>query len=209
MSHRHPGAGRCLRAFVWSAGILLLVAACADRQTEQAREAIAEIEAAVTAAGTEPAEFVPKVLDDVNDRLDVLKTRFEQKDYAGVLADAPAALAAARNLPAEAAARKAELQALLQQEWTGLSGAIPQQIETVRAKVERIAAQKKIPRGITVATLDTARQGVDDARALWERAIAEHDASRPEQAVTLGNQARDRIEGVAAALGTTSPVAVK
>ena len=163
----------------------------------------------MTAAGTEPAEFVPNVLDDVNDRLDVLKTRFEQKDYAGVLADAPAALAAARNLPAEAAARKAELQALLQQEWTGLSGAIPQQIETVRAKVERIAAQKKIPRGITVAMLDTARQGVDDARALWERAIAEHAASRPEQAVTLGNQARDRIEGVAAALGTTSPVAVK
>jgi hypothetical protein len=58
--------------------------------------------------------------------------------------------------------------------------------------------------------VDSARQGVDDSRALWERALAEQAAERPEEAVTLANQARDRTRAVATMLdGAAAPASLK
>ena len=193
-----------------AACVLLVVAACASRQMEPARKIIAEIETAVVESGTEPARYTPDALKDVNEQVAVLKSRFEQEDYAGVLASAPATLAAARNLPAVAAARKAELHKLLEQEWANLSAEVPQQIEAVRIRIDGLAHQKTLPAGITAAMVDPARQGLDDSRALWERALAEQAAARPEEAVTLANQARDRVRGVATILdGAAAPASLK
>ena len=108
-------------------------------------------ETAVVASGTEPARYTPDALKDVNEQVALLKSRFEQEDYAGVLASAPATLAAARNLPAVAAARKAELHKLLEQEWANLSADVPKQIEAVRIHVDALAHQKILPAGITSA----------------------------------------------------------
>jgi hypothetical protein len=202
MTHRSVRATDLWRRLVLSVFGLLLVAACTDKQLEPARQAIAEIEAAVTAAGTEPAKYIPNLLGDVTDQLAVLKTRFEQEDYAGVLKDAPAALAAAKALPAEAAARKVELHAMLQQEWDTLAAAVPGEIAAVRRQVERISRTGKLPDGMTVARLDSARAGIDDARALWERAVAGQADGHPEEAVTLATQAREHSRSLAAALGT-------
>jgi len=210
MSHRRrTDAVRRFRTLVLSAAALLLVASCATRQMEPAQKAIADIEAAVAAAGTEPSKYTPDALKDVNDQLAALKIRFEQKDYAGVVAAAPVTLTAARGLPAVAARRKAELHAMLHDEWTVLAAAVPLEIEAARAKVEGLARRKKLPEGMTPTMIDAARKGVDDARALWERAAQENAAQRPEQAVTLANQARDRASGVATMLGEAAPAAVK
>jgi hypothetical protein len=210
MSHRRrTGAVRRLRTLVLSVAALLLVASCATRQMEPARKVIADIEAAVAAAGTEPSKYTPDALKDVNDQLAALKVRFEQKDYAGVVAAAPVTLTAARGLPAVAARRKAELQAMLREKWIVLAKAVPKQIEAVREKVEGLANRTSLPEGVTRTMIDSARKGVDDARALWERAARENAAERPEQAVTLANQARDRASGVSTTLGEAAPAAVK
>jgi len=176
---------------------------------ESARKAIADIENAVISAGTEPAKYAPDALKAVDDQLSALKTRFEEKDYPGVLASAPATLAAARNLPAVAARRKAELHAQLHDEWSTLSSDVPKEIEDVRVRVDGLAARKKLPPGVTQALLASARQGIDDARALWERAVNEDTAQHPEQAVTLANQARERANGVATMLGTAGAPRLK
>jgi hypothetical protein len=210
MSHRRLGdAVRRARILVLSAGAVLLVASCATRQMEPARKAIADIEAAVAAAGTEPSKYTPDALKDVNDQLAALKTRFEQKDYSGVVAAAPATLTAARELPVVAARRKAELHAMLHDEWTMLTDAVPKEIEEARARIDGLASRKPLPDGVTRTMLDSARQGVDDARALWERAVQEDAAQRPEQAVTLANQARDRANGVSTMLDEAAPAPLK
>jgi hypothetical protein len=181
---------------------LLAMAACTDRQMERARQAIVDIEAAVNAAGAEPAKYVPHLASDVDSQVAVLKTRFEREDYAGVLKEAPEVLAAARELPVAAAARRDELHAALRQDWDRLAAAVPAEIEAVRGQLERAARSKPLPAGVTLAVLDSARDGIEDALGLWERAVAEQAANRPEEAVTLGTQARERSRGVAAALGT-------
>ena len=209
MSHRRPDAGLLACVLLLSACASLFVAGCASRQMEPARKAIADIENAVTSAGTEPAKYAPDALKDVDDQLAALKTRFEKKDYAGVLDSAPATLMAARNLPAVAARRKAELHAQLRDDWATLSSVVPKEIEDVRVRVDDLAARKKVPAGVTQAMLASARQGIDDARALWERAVNEDAARHPEQAVTLANQARERASGVATMLGTAGAPRLK
>ena len=208
MSHRSFGARRFAGTLLLFLCTSLLVAACSDRKMEPARQAIADLDAAVAAAGTEPAEYIPDVLSDVNDQVGVLKARFGKEDYAAVLTAAPATLAAARALPRQAAARKADLHAMLRREWAILAAGVPTEIEAVRDRVDRLAGQK-LAAGMTIARVDSARQGLDDARALWERAVTEQAAERPEQAVTLANQARDRTRGVAAMLGAPSPPHLK
>jgi hypothetical protein len=184
---------------------VLLVSACTDKQMEPARQAIAEVEAALKAAGTEPAKYMPGRLKDVMDEVADLKLLFEQKDYAGVLAASPAALAAAKALPAEAAQRKGELLATLAQEWTTLEAAVPVEIEAVRRQVKDLTRSRKLPEGSTPAMLEAARTGIDDARALWDRAVAEHDADRLEEALTFAGQARQRASSLGTAIGMAPP----
>ena len=119
-----------------------------------------------------------------------------------MLKEAPEVLAAARELPVAAAARRDELQAALRQDWDRLNAAVPAGIEAVGSRLERVARSKPLPAGVTLAVIDSARGGIDDARGLWERALAEQAANRLEEAVTLGTQALERSRSVAAALGT-------
>lgn len=202
MTHRSAAVTRPWMALVCVLSSLLFIAACADRQREPARQAIMDIEAAVNAAGTEPVKYVPHLVSDVASQVAVLKTRFENEDYAGVLLDAPEVLAAARELPVAAAARRDELHAALRLEWQELAGMVPAEIEATRNEAERLLGTRPLPKGITPTLLDSTRKGIDDARALWEQAVAQQAANHLEEAVTLGNQARERSRSIRVSLGT-------
>jgi hypothetical protein len=202
MTHRNTVAARPWMGVVAALLYLLAMAACTDRHMEPARQAIADIEAAVSAAGTEPAKYVPHLVSDIDSQVAVLKNRFEREDYAGVLQEAPKVLAAAKELPVAAANRRDELHALLRQGWDRLVAVVPVEIEAVRGQLERAARSKPLPAGMSLAVLETARAGIDDARGLWERAVTEQAANRHEEAVTLGTQALERSRSVAAVLRT-------
>src|SRR5512135_2535368 len=105
--------------------LALCTAACTDPRLQPAQQAIADIEGAIAAAGNAPVKYIPGEVTDVQDDLEVLKQEFESEDYAAVLADAPAVLAAARALRPDAAAREAQLLQSLQQEWSTLEPAVP------------------------------------------------------------------------------------
>ena len=55
-----------------------------------AQKAIADIEAAVAAAGEDATKYIPDEVQAVNDQVANLKAMFDKKDYKGVLAAAPA-----------------------------------------------------------------------------------------------------------------------
>ena len=81
----------------------VLLAGCAN-QMEPAKKAIADIEAAAAAAGPDAAQYIPDQLQAVTSQITDLKMKFDQKDYKGVIAAAPAVLAQAQGLAAAAAA---------------------------------------------------------------------------------------------------------
>jgi hypothetical protein len=184
-----------LRAWILLASTISL-AGCGDRQAQPAQEAIAAVESALAASGTAPVRYIPGEVSEVREGLDALKHSFEREDYAGVLRDAPALLAAARALPREAAAREAELAQALQRDWAALEAVVPAALEAARERVDPPGAAA-LPPGVSRADAARATRQVDHARALWERAQAERNAQRLPEAVTLGHQARELLERVA------------
>jgi len=193
--------------FVSLAMAAVLLAGCAN-QMEPAKKAIADIEAAVAAAGPDAAQYIPDQLEAVTSQIASLKAKFDQKDYKGVLAAAPALLTQAQGLAAAAgAAKEAAMAAALEAlnaEWGTLSADLPAQLAAVASRVEILAKSKKLPAGLDAATFDAARTGMDEATALWNEATAAQASGNMEQAVAAARQVKDKLNAAMAGLGMTA-----
>lgn len=188
----------------------MLLAGCAN-QMEPAKQAIAGIEAAIAAAGPDAAQLIPDQLQAVTGQLNDLKMKFDQKDYKGVIAAAPALLAQAQGLAGAAstakqaaeAAQAAALQALTT-EWGTISADLPAQLAAVTSRVGILSKSKKLPAGLDAAAFDSAKVGTDEATALWNQATAAQSAGDLEQAVTAARQAKEKLDAAMTALGMTA-----
>jgi hypothetical protein len=188
----------------------LLLAGCAN-QMEPATKAIADIEAAIGAAGADAAQFIPDELQAVTGGLADLKAKFDQKDYKGVMAAAPALLAQAQALAgsaatARAAAEAAQAAALeaMNAEWTTLSGTLPAAVAAIESRVNVLSKSKKLPAGLDAATFDSVKSGLADAKSLWDQANAAQAAGNVEAAVTAARQVKEKADAALAALGMTA-----
>lgn len=202
---------RCMhRRVLMLLALVVVASACADRRIEPARQAIAEVEAALAAAGDAPIKYLPGEVREVQSGLDALKQKFAGEDYAGVMGDAPAVLAAARALPGKAAAREADLLQSLQGEWAALEPVLPGRLEALRGHLAAMKAGSSLPDGLSRDDVSKAARQVEDAQVLWDRALAERAAQRLPEAVTLANQASELLDRAAATTGPgTSAAPVK
>jgi hypothetical protein len=187
----------------------LLLAGCAN-QMEPAKKAIADIEAAIAAA-PDAAQYIPEQLGGVTQKLADLKTKFDQKDYKGVIATAPALLAEAQGLAGAAASAKADAEAAkaaaleaLGAEWSTLSAALPAQVAAIESRVNILSKSKKLPANLDAATFDSVKTGLTDAKALWDQATAAQTAGNVEAAVTAARQVKEKADAAMAALGMTA-----
>jgi hypothetical protein len=184
--NRVVSKGRAGRSSVWLITVgALCLAGCNDPQQEPAGQAIAEVEAALAGAGTDPATYVPGALRDVETRLQRLKQDYADGHYGAVVDAAPSVLAEVRGLQDAAVARVRELEHSLAAEWASLSNAVPAAIESARRETGDAGATKSSSQ-------------IDTAQALWQRAIAEHDDGHVAEAVTLAHQALELAQRTSA-----------
>jgi hypothetical protein len=202
------------RAFVAAWAAIFVLSACTN-QEEPAKKAIADIEAAVSAAGADAQEYIPDELEAVKGQLAALKAKFDQKDYKAVVTEAPALLSRAQGLTAakdaakkEADARAAEAQAAAEQalrtEWDALAGAVPAAIEAVDSRLGILSKSKKLPANVTKDALAAAQSGIAEAKTLWEQATGAQTAGNWNDAVTAAKQAKSRVDEAMAGLGMTA-----
>ena len=184
-----------------------LLAGCAN-QMEPAKKAIADIEAAVAAAGPDAAQYIPDQLQAVTTQISDLKMKFDQKDYKGVLAAAPALLAQAQGLTAASASAKqaAEAAALeaFNSEWGTLAADIPAQLAAVTSRVGILSKSKKLPAGLDATSFEAAKSGTDEAKSLWDQATAAQAAGNMEQAVMSARQVKEKLDAAMAGLGMSA-----
>ena len=185
----------------------VLLAGCANRM-EPARNAIAGIEAAVAAAGPDATQYIPDQLQAVTNQLNDLKMKFDQKDYKGVLAAAPALLTQAQGLASAAGSAKQAAQAAaleaLNAEWGTLATDIPAQLAAVTSRVGILSKSKKLPAGLDATSFDAVKTGAAEATTLWDQATAAQAAGNMEQAVTAARQVKGNLDAAMTALGMTS-----
>ncbi|HLB85283.1 MAG TPA: hypothetical protein VJK00_11145, partial [Steroidobacteraceae bacterium] len=169
------------------------IAGCANKMAP-AQKAIADIEAAVAAAGEDATKYIPDQVQAVNDQVANLKAMFDKKDYKGVLAAAPALLTQAQGLTSEAAAKKTEMMDTYAGEWSTLSSSVPEAVAAIQSRVDVLSKSKKLPKGMDAATLDGVKTGLAEANSMWSQATEAQAAGDLEQAVTLAQQVKTRTD---------------
>jgi len=183
----------------------IILAACAS-QKEPAQKLIGDVESTVAAASTEAAKYVPDQLADVQAKLAGLKESFDKQDYAAVVTGGPAVLTAAQGLATAAAAKKDEVLKALNDEWTGLSGALPGDVTAIQTRIDELSkkSNKKQAKGID---LDAAKAGAGDATSLWSKAQAAFAAGNLDEAVSTAKDVKAKVEALAATLKLDLPAA--
>jgi len=188
-------------AFMAAAAALLL-GACAD-QMEPAKQAIANIESAISAAPDAP-KYIPDQLAAVQTKLADLKASFDAKDYKSVLAKAPALLSDAQGLLGAAMLKKEELVKAATAEWPALAAAMPAMVKAVTDRATALGKSKKAPAGVD---MDAAKSAVSDATAAWTKAQAAQSSGDVETAVASAHEAKAKAEAAATAMKLTLPAA--
>jgi hypothetical protein len=185
----------------------LLLVGCAN-QMEPAKKAIADIEAAITAAGPDAAQYVPDQLQAVTSQLADLKAKFDQKDYKGIIAAAPVLLTQAQGLAGAASSAKeaamAAALAAMNAEWATLSGALPSAVAAIQSRVDILSKAKKLPSNLDATTFESVKTGLADAKSLWDQATAAQAAGNVEAAVTAARQVKEKADAALVALGMTA-----
>jgi len=179
------------------------IAGCANKMAP-AQKAIADIEAAVAAAGEDATKYIPEQVQAVNDQVANLKAMFDKKDYKGVLAAAPALLTEAQGLTSAAAAQKTEMMDTYAGEWSTLSSSVPEAVAAIQSRVDVLSKAKKLPSGMDAATLDSVKASLAEANSMWSQATEAQAAGDLEQAVTLAQQVKTRTDELLTTLGMTA-----
>lgn len=183
----------------------VVLAACANLR-EPAQKMIADIDAAIAAASTDAAKYVPDQLNDVQTKFDDLKTAFTAQDYKGVLARGPALLAEAQGLVATAATKKAEVVKDLTDQWTHLSAALPGDVTAIQARLDMLG-QKKNKKQAAGIDLEAAKSQLSDATSLWSKAQGAFSNGNLDQAVSTAKDVKAKLEAIAGTLKLDLPAA--
>jgi hypothetical protein len=181
----------------------ILFVACAN-QMEPAKNALDNINAILNAASADAQKYIPDQLAGAQSKVAELTASYDKKDYAAVLARAPAVLTEVNGLAGAASAKKDENLKKLGNEWRTLAASVPQSVTAVQTRVDELSKTKHVPKGIDLAA---AKSGLADATAAWEKAQSAFKSDSVEDAVTAAKDASGKIESAAAALKLNLPQA--
>jgi hypothetical protein len=192
------------RAPAWICIAALAFAGC-TRQVEPARRSLGDIQAVVIAASAEASAYVPERLSAVQNQLGGLEAAFDKKDYAAVLAGAPAVMSAAQQLAGAAAAKKAERRRQLGEQWTDLAATLPDHVNAIQRRIDLLAAKSNKRSGsggkhAPDIDLEAARDGLRTAESLWSKAQAAFATGNLDEAVATAKTVEAKIGALADAL---------
>ena len=180
-----------------------LIAACAN-QMEPAKNALDNINTSLAAASADAQKYVPDQLSSAQSKVAALTASFDKKDYAAVVAGAPAVLAEVNGLAGAAAAKRDEILKALGNEWRSLAASIPQSVTAVQTRIDDLSKTKHVPKDIDLAA---AKSGLADATAAWDKAQSAFKSGDAPDAVPLAKDALSKVESAAAALKLNLPPA--
>lgn len=174
---------------------LSLASACSSQQ-EPAEAAVKGLQTAATAAAPNIEQFAADRMPGVNEAVAAVKAKFDAGNYAGALADVPAAAATVTAAAEAAAARRAQLAT----DWASFA-AMPASIGRIKSKVAELSAMPRLPRGMDRAQFDGAKSSLDSATRLWDEATSAHDKGDLVVAVSKGQDAKPIVDSLITTLG--------
>jgi hypothetical protein len=185
-----------ITGFLTLCSVAIVFVACAN-QMEPAKNALDNINTTLNSVSADAQKYVPDQFAEAQTKVAALTASFEKKDYAAVVAGAPAVLAEVNGLSGAAAAKKDEMVKALGNEWRSLAASVPQSLGAVQTRIDALSKTKHVPRDID---LGAAKSALADATSAWDKAQEAFKAGNPADAVTAAKDAQGKIASSAAAL---------
>jgi hypothetical protein len=195
---RRLSAAKSKSLFAFLAVAAALAATCSKAP---AAAALTASDQAVASARTEGEKFAPEQLKALMEAAKSAHDKFDRGDYAAAKASADAVVAEAQDVQKAAAAKKEELT----RAWDDLKTQVPAMGDTIRARIDELAAMKKLPKGFDVARLGEAKGGLATFDQAWGGAAAAAQSGDLISAVEKGRAARAKAQELSNALGLASP----
>lgn len=165
-----------------------LLAGCTDSAKLPAEEAIKATEAKVSQLGIEANKYAAEQYKVVQAGLATAKEAYAKGDFKG-------ALAAAKDLPAKAAAVVATVTDRRNEEsraYAMATAQVPQLLEGVKGQLDSLAASKKLPKGTTPAAVAAAKAELGAILKGLEESSAKASAGSLPEATAIARPLRDR-----------------
>ena len=186
-----------IKGFLTLCSVALLFAACAN-QMEPAKNALDNINTTLNSVSADAQKYVPgSIRRGPEGKVAGLSASFEKKDYAAVVAGAPAVLAEVNGLAGAAAAKKDEMAKALGNEWRSLAASVPQSLSAVQTRIDALSKNKRVPKDLDLVA---AKSGLADATSAWGKAQEAFKSGNPADAVTAAKDAQGKLAPAAAAL---------
>jgi hypothetical protein len=179
------------------AAVVLTVAGVLGCSPEKpAQNAIAAAEEALAAASVDAQTYAADAYVMATTKIAEAKQALEQQDYKLATASAGEATTAIEGFAAAIETKKAELGEM----WTALSGELPGTVTAIDARIEELSKMRRLPAGMTKATLDGAKASTAELRTMWGEAVAAFDGGNLMEAVMKGSACKDKALEVKGAL---------
>jgi hypothetical protein len=194
-------SNQSIRRFLIVCSILTLFVACAN-QMQPAKDALANINTTLDSVSADAQKYVPDQFAQAQGKVAALTASFEKKDYAAVVAGAPAVLAEVNGLAGAAAAKKDEIVKALGNEWRDLAASVPQSLSAAQTRIAALSKTKHVPKDMN---LGAAKSGLADATSAWDKAQAAFKSGNAADAVAAAKEAKGDLASAAAALKLNLP----
>jgi hypothetical protein len=185
-----------IAGFLTLCSVAILFVACVN-QMEPAKNALDNINTTLKSVSADAQQYVPEQFAQAQGKAAELAASFEKKNYAAVIAGAPAVLAEVNGLAGAAAAKKDEIVKSLGNEWRSLSVSVPQSLSAVQTRIDALSKTKRVPKDLD---LGAAKSGLADATSAWDQAQAAFKSGNLADAVTAAKDAQGKLASAAGAL---------
>ena len=185
------------------AALLVTLLACSN-QKEPAQQAVAKLDDSLANVHDVAVKYAPDALQSVQSQVNSLKQSLQHGDYKTVLANAPAAKDAIKELKSNVEAKQAaddEQVAKLKQQWRSLSSDVPKMVADLHAQINTLTQGHRFPKGVTKSTLQSAREGADALDSQWNDANSAVSNADYSGAVAKGQAVKDKASELMHSLG--------
>jgi hypothetical protein len=181
-------------------GILMVTGGCDNAQKATTDAAISAAQAAINAAQTEAAKYVPDQLQAAQTTLQSAKDALAKGDYQAALSAAQDAASKGKDLATAAAAKKDEWN----KQWTDLSASMPKSLDEVKAKLNAYSHGAHMPAGMDKSKLGDAKSQYEQLKQTWADATSAATQGNLADALKKASDAKDVLAKLKQMLGIKS-----
>lgn len=178
----------------------VLLVACGSQKVA-AEAAVKAAQEAFSQVAAEAQKYVPDQTKAIQDSLTAAQSALSSGDYAAAVQQAGAIPGRISELGSAIAAKKAELTTA----WTSMSGNMPGMVAALKSRVDILSQSKRLPTGLTPASVDAAKAGVASASQSWSDAAAAAQAGDMATATAKATAIKAQVIGLMKSLNMQVP----